>query len=139
MKVHQGKVHEYLGLTLDFSTKHQVNILMEEYVKSLISAWDKAEPKVDKDGFELVKSKHGQKKKTSAAPENLFKIDEDSEKLKMLQSTAFHPIVAKALYLVKRARPDALLAIEFLTTRVQSPDVDDWNKLKHLSSISVQL
>jgi hypothetical protein len=49
-----------------------------------------------------------------------------------VQATAFHHIVAKALYLVKRARPDALLAITFLTTRVQSPDVDDWNKLEHL-------
>ena len=64
--------------------------------------------------------------------ENLFKINKDSEKLNTLQSTAFHHIVSKALYLVKRARPDALLAITFLTTRVQSPDVDDWKKLKHL-------
>ena len=59
MKVHQGKVHEYLGMTLDFSTKHQVKILMEEYVKALIAAWDEAEAKVDADGFELVKSKRG--------------------------------------------------------------------------------
>ena len=132
LKVHQGKVHEYLGMTLDFSTKHQVKILMEEYVKALIAAWDKAKPKVDEDGFELMKSKRGQKNKTNAAPENLFKIDKDSEKLNTLQSTAFYHIVAKALYLVKRARPDALLAIKFLTTRVQAPDVDDWKKLEHL-------
>jgi putative heme degradation protein len=63
--------------------------------------------------------------KASAALENLFKIDEDSEKLNTVQATAFHHIVAKALYLVKRARPDALLAIAFLTTRVQAPDVYD--------------
>jgi hypothetical protein len=31
-----------------------------------------------------------------------------------------------------RARPDASLAIAFLTTRVQAPDVDDWKKLEHL-------
>ena len=101
-------------------------------MKALIAAWDKAEPKVDENGFELVKSKHGQKKKTSAAPESLFKINKDYEKLNTLQAMAFHHIVSKALYLVKRARPDASLAIVFLTTRVQSPDVDDWNKLKHL-------
>jgi hypothetical protein len=29
LKVHQGKVHEYLSMTLDFSTKHLVKILME--------------------------------------------------------------------------------------------------------------
>ena len=132
LKVHQGKVHEYLSMTLDFSTKHLVKILMEEYVKALITAWDKAAPKVNKDSFELVQSKRGQKKKTSVAPEKLFKIDKDSEKLITLQSTAFHHIVAKALYLVKRARPDALLAIAFLTTRVRAPDVDDWKKLNNL-------
>lgn len=47
-------------------------------------------------------------------------------------ATSFHNIVAKALYLVKQARPDASIAIAFLTTRVCSPDVDDWQKLEHL-------
>jgi hypothetical protein len=47
-------------------------------------------------------------------------------------ATAFHNIVAKALYLVKRARPDASVSIAFLTTRVREPDVDDWRKLEHL-------
>jgi hypothetical protein len=79
-----------------------------------------------------VQSKRGQKKKTSVAPEKLFKIDKDSEKLITLQSTEFHHIVAKALYLVKRERPDASLAIAFLTTRVRAPDVDDWKKLNNL-------
>ena len=117
LKLQQVKVHEYLGMTLHFSTKNQVKILMEEYVKALIAAWDKAGPKVNKDGFELVSSKRGQKKKTSVAPENLFKINKDSEKLNTLQTMAFHHIVAKALYLIKRARPNALLAIAFLTAR----------------------
>jgi hypothetical protein len=45
---------------------------------------------------------------------------------------AFHCIVAKALYLVKRARPDASLAIAFLSKRVKSPDINDWAKLEHL-------
>jgi hypothetical protein len=47
-------------------------------------------------------------------------------------STAFHNVVAKALYMVKRARPDASVSIAFLTTRVRSPDVDDWRKMDHL-------
>jgi hypothetical protein len=36
----------------------------------------------------------------------LFKVDEDAKKLDTEQSKAFHNIVAKALYMVKRARPD---------------------------------
>ncbi len=53
-----------------------------------------------------------------AAPEDLFKVDEDVTKLDVKQSTAFHNIVAKALYMVKRAHPDASVSIAFLTTRV---------------------
>jgi hypothetical protein len=119
-------------MTLDFSMKYQVKILMVEFVKELFAAWEKAAPKFDNVGFKKVQAKRGRKKKTSAAPDNLFKINKDSEKLGPLQATAFHHIMAKALYLVKRARPDALLAIAFLSTRVQSPDIDNWLKLEHL-------
>jgi hypothetical protein len=131
MTVHTGQVHKYLGMTLDFTTKHQVKITMIDYVKDIVNAWDKAVSKTDADGFTLVKSKSS-KKGRSAAPEDLFKVDEDSEKLSPTQATAFHNLVAKALYLVKRARPDASVAIAFLTTRVRAPDVDDWKKLEHL-------
>ena len=44
MKVHRGKVHKYLGMTLDFSTKKQVKISMIDYIKEIIDAWDKAAP-----------------------------------------------------------------------------------------------
>ena len=40
LKAHQGKVHEYLGMTLDFSSKHQVKILMVDYVKATIKVWN---------------------------------------------------------------------------------------------------
>jgi len=63
-----------------------------------------------------VPTKRGRKGRSSAAPDNLFKVDEDAEKLSPVRATAFHNIVAKALYLVKRARPDASLAIAFLST-----------------------
>jgi hypothetical protein len=36
--------------------------------------------------------------------------------------------------MAKRARPDILLAVSFLTTRVQKPDVDDLKKLKRIGS-----
>ena len=131
MKVSQGKVHKYLGMTLDFTTKGQVKISMVDYVKEVVDAWDKA-PQLDNDGFTKVISRRGTKGKKCAAPEDLFRVDEDATKLNTEMSTAFHNIVAKALYLVKRARPDASVSIAFLTTRVRSPDVDDWRKLGHL-------
>ena len=76
--------------------------------------------------------KRGRKGRCTAAPEDLFKVDEDATKLNPDMATAFHNIVAKALYLVKRARPDASVSIAFLTTRVREPNVDDWRKLEHL-------
>ena len=131
MKVCRGKVHKYLGMTLDFTTKRRVKISMVDYVKDVVDAWDKVRGAPDEEGFKLVQSKR-KKGRSSAAPDDLFKIDEDSQKLQPKSATAFHNIVAKALYLVKRARPDASVAIAFLTTRVRAPDVDDWRKLEHL-------
>jgi hypothetical protein len=59
-------------------------------------------------------------------------INEDAEKLSEEGATAFHNLVAKTLYVSKRARPDVSTAIAFLTTRVRAPDVDDWRKLSCL-------
>ena len=55
MTVHHGKIHKYLGMTLDFTTKHQVKISMIEYVKDIVTAWDNVITTIDKDGFQLVK------------------------------------------------------------------------------------
>ena len=48
------------------------------------------------------------------------------------QAEKFHSIVAKLLYIEKRARPDLETAVAFLCTRVSEPDIDDWKKLKRL-------
>ena len=47
-------------------------------------------------------------------------------------AACFHKVVAKMLYLSKRARPDTSLSVAILTTRVRAPDTDDWGKLSHL-------
>jgi hypothetical protein len=68
----------------------------------------------------------------SAALDNLFVVNEDCEELSNEAAAAFHTIVVKALYIIKRARPDISLAIAFLMTQVRSPDIEDWEKLHHL-------
>jgi hypothetical protein len=83
------------------------------------------------DGFNAVKKKRNPAR-TSAAPDDLFVVNEDAEKLSEEGSTAFHNLVAKTLYVSKRARLDISTAIAFLTTRVRAPDIDDWRKLSHL-------
>jgi hypothetical protein len=119
MTVSRGKVHKYLGMTLDYTVRGQVKISMLDYVDEILTAFDKAEPK-------------GAGIKTSAAPENLFVVDEDCEKLQPDKAVQFHNLVAKTLYATKRARPDTCTSIAFLTTRVREPDKDDWTKLVHL-------
>jgi hypothetical protein len=63
MTVSRGKLHTYLGMTLDYTSRGQVKITMLDFVDEIIAAFDKADPT-------------GSGTKTSAAPENLFKVDE---------------------------------------------------------------
>jgi hypothetical protein len=92
MTVSRGKIHKYLGMTLDCTVHGQVKIAMFDYVDEILTAFDKAEPK-------------GGGTKTSAAPDSLFKVDENREKLKQDKAVEFHNLVANTLYSTKRARP----------------------------------
>ncbi len=130
MKVHCGKTHKYLGTSLDFGRDNQCRITIIDYVDEIVAAYDKALSELD-DGFSAVKKKSNPAR-TSAAPNDLFVVDKDAEKLSEESSIAFHHLVAKTLYVSKHARPDVSTAIAFLTTRVRAPDVDDWRKLRHL-------
>ncbi len=130
IKVSRGKVHKYLSMILDFTTKGQVKISMVDYVKEVVDVWDKA-PQINSDGFTKVISKRGKNGKKFAAPDDFYKIDGDATKVSTDIATAFHNILPKALYMVKRDRPNASASIAFLTARVQFPDVDDWRKLGH--------
>ena len=47
MKVAQGKVHKYLGMTLDFTKSKIVKATMLEYVDEIIELWDKACSELD--------------------------------------------------------------------------------------------
>ena len=46
-------------------------------------------------------------------------------------ASQFHRATAQMLFLCLRARPDVQTAVSFFTTRVRSPDMDDWKKLRH--------
>jgi hypothetical protein len=85
MTVSRGKIHKYLGMTLDYSAPVQVKITMLDYVDEILAAFYKAEPK-------------GGGTKTSADPDSLFKVDEDCEKLSQSKAVEFHNLVAKTLY-----------------------------------------
>ena len=108
MVVSRGKIHWYLGMTLDYSTPGKVNIDMVDYDKKMIEDFLE----------EIVATA-----KTPASNQ-LFKVNEDAAKLEAVKSQNFHTMVAKALFVCKRARLDIQTAVAFLTTRVKGPDVD---------------
>jgi hypothetical protein len=104
-------------MNLDYTTTGQVKITMTDYVEEVLTAFSKADPKANGT-------------KTSAAPDDLFKINQDSPKLDPSLAATFHTLVAKILYCAKRACHDTWTAIAFLTTRVREPNLDNWAKLK---------
>jgi hypothetical protein len=111
--IRDGLVHSYLGMTWDFSTPKSVSITMEGYIRDLIEFASVSG---------LVKT---------PATDQLFNIRE-SPLLRGEEADRFHTLTAKLLYLAKRARPDILLAVSFLTTRVQQPTDDDQAKLQRV-------
>ena len=93
MTVSRGKVHKYLGMTLDYTVRGQVQITVIDFLDKVLIAFDKVEPK-------------GGGTKTSAAQDNIIRVDKDCEKLPQIKTVQFHNLVAKTLYATKRARPD---------------------------------
>jgi len=83
-------------------------------------------------GFIEVKKRSRSSTQLTAAPKNLFVVNEECEPLNNPAREMFHSIVAKGLYFAKRARPDIMTSMSFLTKRVRKPDRDDWAKPKHL-------
>jgi hypothetical protein len=130
MKVCRGKIEDYLEMTLDYSHKGEVRILMDKYIKDVWETYLKAQEKIG-DGFTTVKRKTS-KCQMTAAPSNLSDTREECEILKEWQREVFHSCVVKVLYFAKRLRPDVLPSVAFFSKRVKSPDQADWEKLVHM-------
>jgi hypothetical protein len=108
-----GPIHDYLGMTIDYSEDRKVKFIMADYVKGILD-----EAPSDMDG-------------TAASPaaNHLFSVNDKSDKINTEKANLYHRLTAKLLYLTKRARPGFQTAVSFLTTRVTQPDVDNWKKL----------
>jgi hypothetical protein len=109
--IHDGPIVPYLGMKFDFTSKGKVRISMEGYIIATLRTTNITE-------F----SKH-------PASLHLFTVREDAIKLTEADKVHFHSMVARLLYLAKRVRPDILLPVNFLATRVLNPDEDDGKKL----------
>ena len=116
LTVVRGKVHDYLGMTLDFRENGKVKISMFKYIEELLLGLNEKMKGIA----------------VTPAALHLFEVNNNSAKLDKEASDEFHTIVAKLLFLSKRARPDILTAVSFLCTRVQNPDADDLKKLQRV-------
>ena len=116
MTVRRGKIHDYLGMKLDFSKPKQFVIDMEDMIDEILSD-------VPEDMGGVA---------TTPAADHLFKVRDNVKKLPQDVADLFHRKTAQLLFVAQRGRPDLRTAISFLTKRVQSPDEDDYKKLVRL-------
>lgn len=109
----RGKSHDYLGMSIDYSTPGQVNIGMQKYVSDMLSRLP-----AKMNGFA-----------TTPVGLHLFEVDPEAKNLDEDHAQTVHHNVAKLLFMDKRSRPDIHTPVAFLSPRVNSPDTDDWKKL----------
>ena len=116
MTVRRGKIHDYLGMKLDFSKPKKFMIDMEEMIDEILS--------------DVPEDMNGMA--TTPAADHLFKVRDNVQKLSEDRADFFHRKTAQILFVSHRGRPDFRTAMSFLTKRVQTPDEDDYKKLARL-------
>ncbi len=93
-------------------------------------------PKVVEDANSEVKSA---RPADTPAGSDLLAVLDSAELLGKSAREDFHSRVAKLLHLAKQTRPDILLPINFLCTRVLQHTVQDWKKLIRITDNCLEL
>ena len=106
----RGRIHNYLGMVMDFQHRGLVHITIQKMIESIILDWNVSTSR------------------NTPAKSDLFDIDESSATVNEEMSKQLHGGIAKLLYLATHVRPDILCATIFLTSRVQHLTVQDLNK-----------
>jgi hypothetical protein len=112
--MHEGPKVSYLGMTFDISNVGEMKITQEGYIDDMLGSC-KVEGRA-----------------VTPATNNLYEVDENSDKLNTEEADWFHRQVAKMLYLAKRTKPECLTATAFLATRVTKSTAEDKAKLVRL-------
>jgi hypothetical protein len=118
MRVSRGKLHDYLWMTLDFTMKGEVKVRMVDYLKWVIN-----------DFPEVITGSAA-----TPATDNLFDVHPDEERTLIYDKRArscYHS-VAQLPFASSISRNYIHMTTTFLTTRLKSPDEDDWGKLKRV-------
>ena len=118
LTMHTGCKHDYLGVNMEFRKDGILGVSLIAYLKNVIAEFP-----------EIISGKSPMR-----AADHLFQIADEKEvkHLEEERALAFHHTVAQLLFVSMRARRDIQTAVAFLTTRVKSPDKDDWGKLKRV-------
>ena len=115
VKMMQGPLHNYLGMTLNYSVPGQVSIDMSYCVEKMVKEFPQENLK--------------RASVASLWNENLFKVQHDSAPVEKEQAELFHTLTTQGLFLCRCGCPDLTPAIAYLTTWVQKPNHSDWTKL----------
>jgi hypothetical protein len=110
--VELGPKINYLGMILEQAEKG-FKISMRAYILDVLNEYGK-----------------DVKKCISPAKGDLFESGENDEEEKDIGK--FHTMVVKLLYLGKRGRPDILLPVQYLCTKVKNPTKSDVRKLERV-------
>ena len=112
----RGKEHVFVGMNISFIGDNKVKLTMKSYLEEAIQTF----------GEDVSVGA------ATPANRNLFIVNEALPSLETRKAEIFHHVVAKLLYVAKRARIDLQLAIAFLCTRVTKSTQEDWEKLRRL-------
>ena len=110
--MNRGKKHTVFGMDIEIKDDGTMSLVMHDYLVEIINTF----------GEDITH------KAPTPASNKLFEVnllDVLSEK----NSETFHHIVAKLLYVSKRAQADLNTTITFLCTRVSKSTVEDWEKI----------
>ena len=111
--VHDEDINSYLGMTFQF-VEDSVKVTMDGFIKQLF------------EDIEVIGTT------TTPAANYLFDVDPMSVLLSDEKAKYFHSTVMRMMYLAKRVRPDILLPISFLSTRVSRCTEEDMKKLNRV-------
>ena len=105
LKIHQGKLHDYLRMKLDYRDHVKLKINMTDYQKNILDDLP-------------IKYQGGA---ITPVANHIFEVNKTTRKLSKGYAQAFHTIVTKLLFLCNLERPNILTGVAFLTTRVREP------------------
>ena len=97
-------------MKLDFSDPGKVKVSMTDYLEEMIAS---------------APLEFFNRKAATPAANFLFDTDEDAELLSPHDAKRFYTHTMQGMWVAKRGRPDALLPVAYLATRVKKPTVHD--------------